>query len=66
MNRWFFTWTQAELSGVEFNVEAFDLAKDVTPEFLAKFPLGKIPAFESSEVNLFESSSIAYYGKSYV
>ncbi|KAL9547278.1 hypothetical protein MBANPS3_006247 [Mucor bainieri] len=51
----------AELSGVEFNVEAFDLAKDVTPEFLAKFPLGKIPAFESSEVNLFESSSIAYY-----
>ncbi|CEP19706.1 hypothetical protein [Parasitella parasitica] len=51
----------AELSGVEFNVEAFDLAKDVTPEFLSKFPLGKIPVFESSEVDLFEASSIAYY-----
>jgi elongation factor 1-gamma len=51
----------AELSGVEFNLEAFDLSKDVTPEFLAKFPLGKIPVLESSEVNLFESSSIAYY-----
>ncbi|KAI8637273.1 hypothetical protein BD408DRAFT_486323 [Parasitella parasitica] len=51
----------AELSGVEFNVEAFDLTKDVTPEFLNKFPLGKIPAFESPVVNLFEASSIAYY-----
>jgi len=51
----------AELSGVEFNVEAFDFQKDRTPEFLAKFPLGKIPVFESAEVNLFESTAIAYY-----
>jgi elongation factor 1-gamma len=28
---------------------------------LAKFPLGKIPVFESAEVNLFESTAIAYY-----
>ncbi|KAI9477967.1 MAG: hypothetical protein EXX96DRAFT_601060 [Benjaminiella poitrasii] len=51
----------AEYSGVEFNVEAFDIKKDVSPEFLAKFPLGKVPAMESAEVNLFESSAIAYY-----
>ncbi|KAI7899162.1 glutathione S-transferase [Cokeromyces recurvatus] len=43
----------AEYSGVEFN--------DVSPEFLAKFPMGKVPAMESAEVNLFESSAIAYY-----
>ncbi|KAI8975181.1 hypothetical protein BDF20DRAFT_877314 [Mycotypha africana] len=52
----------AELSGAgEFNVEAFEIAKDVTPEFLAKHPLGKVPVLEAPEVNLFESSAIAYY-----
>jgi elongation factor 1-gamma len=35
--------------------------KDRTPEFLAKFPLGKVPVLESSEVNLAESSAIGYY-----
>jgi elongation factor 1-gamma len=30
---------------------------------MAKFPMGKIPVFESAEVNLFESNAIAYYGK---
>ncbi|KAG1054558.1 hypothetical protein G6F43_003428 [Rhizopus delemar] len=51
----------AAYNGLEFNVESFDLAKDRNEEFLAKFPLGKIPVLESSEVNLFESSAIAYY-----
>jgi len=33
-----------------------------TEEFLKKFPLGKVPAFESDDgVKLFESNAIAYY-----
>ena len=33
-----------------------------TPEFLKKFPLGKVPAFEGSDgVLLTESNAIAYY-----
>jgi len=33
-----------------------------SPEFLKKFPLGKVPAFESNNgVTLFESNAIAYY-----
>ena len=33
------------------------------PEFLAKFPLGKVPTFEDSEgFYLNESDAIAYYG----
>ncbi|KAI8368695.1 hypothetical protein BD560DRAFT_398457 [Blakeslea trispora] len=51
----------AEYSGAEVNTEAFDISKDKSPEFLNKFPLGKVPVFESAEVNLFESSAIAYY-----
>jgi elongation factor 1-gamma len=46
---------------LEFDFQAFDLAKDRTPEFLNKFPLGKVPVLESSEVNLAESSAIGYY-----
>ena len=34
------------------------------PEFLAKFPHGKIPAFEGSDgFKLFEGSAIARYGE---
>ncbi|XP_022097921.1 elongation factor 1-gamma-A-like [Acanthaster planci] len=33
-----------------------------SPEFLSKFPLGKVPAFEGNDgVCLFESNAIAYY-----
>jgi elongation factor 1-gamma len=46
---------------LEFDFQAFDLAKDRTPEFLNKFPMGKVPVLESSEVNLSESSAIGYY-----
>ncbi|KAI8140578.1 hypothetical protein BJV82DRAFT_623164 [Fennellomyces sp. T-0311] len=51
----------AAYSGVSVDVKGFDLAKDRTPEFMAKFPLGKIPAFSSDKVDLFESTAIAYY-----
>ncbi|GAN03435.1 elongation factor 1-gamma family protein [Mucor ambiguus] len=51
----------AAYNGLEFNVENFDLQKDRTPEFLAKFPMGKVPVLESAEVNLTESSAIGYY-----
>ncbi|CDH60277.1 elongation factor 1 gamma domain-containingprotein [Lichtheimia corymbifera JMRC:FSU:9682] len=51
----------AAYSGVSVDVQAFDLQKDRDEAFYAKFPMGKIPAFEGSEVNLFEASAIAYY-----
>lgn len=36
-----------------------------SPEYLSKFPLGKIPAFEDGkEFKLFEGAAIARYGKS--
>ncbi|KAI8070646.1 uncharacterized protein B0P05DRAFT_550550 [Gilbertella persicaria] len=54
----------AAYHGLEFNVQDFDLNKDRTPDFLNKFPLGKIPVFESDQVNLFESSAIGYYAAS--
>ncbi|KAI9008978.1 hypothetical protein CLU79DRAFT_723129 [Phycomyces nitens] len=48
-------------NGVKVDLKSFEIPKDVTPEFLTKFPMGKVPAFESPEVNLFESSAIGYY-----
>jgi elongation factor 1-gamma len=36
-----------------------------SPEFLAKFPLGKIPAFEGADgFKLYEGDAIANYGES--
>ena len=36
------------------------------PEFLSKFPHGKIPAFDGADgFKLFESSAIARYGESF-
>ncbi|KAG0175241.1 hypothetical protein DFQ28_002101 [Apophysomyces sp. BC1034] len=51
----------AAYNGLTVDLTTFDLHKDRTPEFMAKFPMGKIPTFESAEVDLFESSAIAYY-----
>ncbi|KAF7721906.1 Elongation factor 1-gamma [Apophysomyces ossiformis] len=51
----------AAYNGLKFDVKTIDLAKDRTAEYYAKFPLGKVPVFESKEVNLFESSAIGYY-----
>jgi elongation factor 1-gamma len=37
-----------------------------SPEFLAKFPFGKIPAFESADgFRLFEGDAIARYSESF-
>ena len=48
--------------GVAINVPAFDMAMTETPEFLAKFPLGKVPALETPHGGIFESLAIARYG----
>jgi len=34
-----------------------------TPEYLAKFPLGKVPGFEGKDGNIYESNAIAFYSK---
>lgn len=54
----------AALNGLEVNVPAdFKFGEDnKKPEFLAKFPLGKVPAFEGADgFNLVEGSAIAAY-----
>ncbi|CAO3610712.1 unnamed protein product [Mucor hiemalis] len=51
----------AAYNGLEIDFKPVDLATERTPEFYAKFPLGKVPVFESAEVNLAESSAIGYY-----
>jgi len=57
----------AEYSGVKIKVASqppeFVLGQtNKTDEFLAKFPMGKVPAFSSSEgKNISESNAIAYY-----
>jgi len=52
------------LAGHKFDVPAeFKFGEtNKTPEYLAKFPLGKIPTFEGSDgFNLSEGNAIAYY-----
>ncbi|KUI57873.1 Elongation factor 1-gamma [Cytospora mali] len=54
----------AALNGLELNIpEDFKMGVDnKSPEFLAKFPLGKVPVFEDSEgFRLSEASAIATY-----
>lgn len=34
-----------------------------TPDYLSKFPFGKVPGFESKEGCIYESNAIAYYSK---
>ncbi|RUS14795.1 hypothetical protein BC937DRAFT_93329 [Endogone sp. FLAS-F59071] len=57
----------AAYNGLEVELPEFEMGKDnKTPEFLAKFPLGKVPAFEGTDGTLlFESGAIAYYIASY-
>merc|ERR1711944_393549 len=60
---------QKALIAAKYSGAQLTLAKDFvfgetnkTPEFLKKFPLGKVPAFEGSDgVLLTESNAIAYY-----
>jgi len=53
----------SEYSGTKINVPPFTVGKDnKTAEFLKKFPLGKVPAFETSDGKyIYESNAIAYY-----
>jgi elongation factor 1-gamma len=52
----------AKYVGVELDQPAITLGKDNrTPEFLAKFPTGLVPAFENDRVQLIESNAIAFY-----
>ncbi|KAH8647767.1 glutathione S-transferase [Xylariales sp. PMI_506] len=54
----------AAINGLELEIPAgFEPGQtNKTPEFLAKFPLGKVPALETaSGFNLAESAAIAYY-----
>ncbi|KAI1369616.1 glutathione S-transferase [Xylaria arbuscula] len=53
----------AEMNGLEIEIPPFTMREtNATPEFLAKFPLGKVPAFEGADGFLLtESLAIAYY-----
>lgn len=53
----------ANLNGLEIETPAFEFGKDnKTPEFLSKFPLGKVPAFTARDApNICDSDAIAQY-----
>ncbi|KAI1351397.1 glutathione S-transferase [Xylaria sp. FL0043] len=53
----------ADMNGLEIDIPAFTMREtNQTPEFLAKFPLGKVPAFEGADgFRLTESIAIASY-----
>ncbi|KAJ5826482.1 hypothetical protein N7447_003245 [Penicillium robsamsonii] len=53
----------ANLNGLEITVPEYVMGKtNRTPDFLSKFPLGKVPAFEAADgTTLFESDAITQY-----
>ncbi|RKP06242.1 glutathione S-transferase [Thamnocephalis sphaerospora] len=52
----------AKYAGVELSIPQFDIGtENKTPEYIAKFPTGQVPAFENDKTNLFESNAIAFY-----
>ncbi|ORX71757.1 glutathione S-transferase domain-containing protein [Anaeromyces robustus] len=53
----------AQYNNVKVNVKTdIEMGKfNKTPEYLAKFPFGKVPGFECKEGNIYESNAIAYY-----
>ncbi|XP_068682643.1 elongation factor 1-gamma-A-like [Montipora foliosa] len=53
----------AEYSGAKVSLPPFEFGEtNQTPEFLKKFPLGKVPAFETQDGKcIYESNAIAYY-----
>lgn len=55
----------AQYSGAKVEQEKnFQLGvTNKTPEFLAKFPFGKVPAMDTPDGPIFESNAMAYYGK---
>ncbi|KAJ3356606.1 Elongation factor 1-gamma [Entophlyctis luteolus] len=54
-------------NGVDVEVVPVEMGKsNKTPEFLKKFPLGKVPAFEANDgFTLYESNAIAFYVAAY-
>ncbi|RUS18573.1 hypothetical protein BC937DRAFT_88602 [Endogone sp. FLAS-F59071] len=57
----------AAYNGLEVEIPPFQFGTDnKSADFLAKFPLGKVPAYEGADgTRLFESSAIAYYIAAY-
>jgi elongation factor 1-gamma len=54
----------AKYNNLKIEVPPFEFGKsNRTPEFLKKFPLGKVPAFEGKNVNICESNATAFYGR---
>ncbi|CAL5867095.1 uncharacterized protein PFLUO_LOCUS1307 [Penicillium psychrofluorescens] len=53
----------ANLNGLDLSIPEFAMGKtNRTDDFLAKFPLGKVPTFEGADgPNLFESDAMAEY-----
>eukprot|EP00636_Phaeomonas_parva_P008730 CAMPEP_0118886972 /NCGR_PEP_ID=MMETSP1163-20130328/24854_1 /TAXON_ID=124430 /ORGANISM="Phaeomonas parva, Strain CCMP2877" /LENGTH=440 /DNA_ID=CAMNT_0006825307 /DNA_START=26 /DNA_END=1348 /DNA_ORIENTATION=- len=52
----------AEYNGTDIEIPDFKMGTDnVTPEFLAKSPMGKVPLLETSQGCIFESNAIARY-----
>lgn len=52
----------AKYADVELDVKAIEFGKtNKTPDYLAKFPWGKVPALETPEGPLFESDAIVFY-----
>ena len=52
----------AKYSGYELELAEFTAGvTNKSSEFLKKFPLGKVPAFEEGDFFLFETNAIAYY-----
>ncbi|KAJ5676470.1 uncharacterized protein N7477_002103 [Penicillium maclennaniae] len=53
----------ANLNGLELEIPEFAMGKtNRTEDFLTKFPLGKVPAFEGADgTNLFESDAMTQY-----
>ncbi|KAG2421112.1 hypothetical protein HFD88_000728 [Aspergillus terreus] len=53
----------ANINGLELDIPEFKIGEtNRTPEFLAKFPFGKVPAFEGADgTTLVESDAIAQY-----
>ena len=52
----------AQYSGFKLELPKFVVGEtDKSADFLKKFPLGKVPAFENGKLCLFEPNAIAYY-----
>jgi elongation factor 1-gamma len=53
----------AKYNNQQVDVQIINMPDTKAPGFLAKFPYGKIPVFETASGKpIYESSAIAYYG----